>query len=142
MTSKSNEARRALLALLVTAASGIAQAARPNDEAARDAAVQWVQLVDAGRYEEAASQGSQEIRAFEQWLNHVKTRRAMLGRMNQRRVIEIKRTAIVSGVPEVRRYYVIRFKTSFASKTSAIEEIALTKIGCCWEIFDYKISDQ
>jgi hypothetical protein len=130
-----------LLISLTAGVCAISEAARPDDEAARDAAVQWLQLVDAGRYEEAASQGSQEVRAFEQWMNQFKTQRASLGRAHNRQFLEIKHTAIVSGVPEVRRYYVVRFKTSFEHKPGAIEEIVVTKIGCCWEIFGYKISD-
>lgn len=113
-----------------------------NDEVARNAVLQWLQLVDAGRFEEAASQGSQEVRAFEQWMNQFKTQRASLGRMNKRQLVEIKHTAIASGVPEVRRYYVVRFKTSFEHKPTATEEIVLTKIGCCWEIFGCTISDR
>ncbi len=120
----------------------ISEAARPDDEAARDAAVQWLQLVDAGRYDEAASQGSQEVRAFEQWVNQFKTQRAPLGRVNKRQLVEIKRTAIISGVPEVRRYYVVRCRTAFERKPVAIENITIAKIGCCWEIFGYTISDR
>ena len=112
-----------------------------NDEAARDAAVQWVQLIDAGRYEEAASQGSQELHSFEQWLNYLKNQRESLGHVNKRQVTAIKRTALVSGVPEVRRYFLVRFTTALAGKTSVTEQIALSKIGCCWEIFEYKVSD-
>ena len=126
-----------------------------NDEAARNAVVQWLQLVDAGRYDEAASQGSQEVRAFEQWQNSFKDYRALLGRVHNRQLVKIKHTAIVAGVPDVRRYYVVRFKTSFehppsvraglalnsgvASKLAATEEVVLAKIGCCWEIFEYKV---
>ena len=126
-----------------------------NDEAARNAAVQWLQLVDAGRYDEAASQGSQEVRAFEQWQNSFKEHRALFGRVHNRQLVEIKHTAIVAGVPDVRRYYVVRFKTSFehppsvragltlnsgvANKLAATEEVVLAKIGCCWEIFEYKV---
>ena len=126
-----------------------------NDEAARNAVVQWLQLVDAGRYDEAASQGSQEVRAFEQWQNSFKAQRALLGGVHNRQLVKIKHTAIVAGVPDVRRYYVVRFKTSFehppsvraglalnsgvASKLAATEEVVLAKIGCCWEIFEYKV---
>ena len=130
-----------LLIFLTAGVCAISEAARPDDEAARDAVVQWLQLADAGRYEEAASQGSQEVRAFEQWMNQFKTQRASLGRAHNRQFLEIKHTAIVSGVPEVRRYYVVRFKTSFEHKPGAIEEIVVTKIGCCWEIFGYKIEN-
>jgi hypothetical protein len=113
-----------------------------NDEAAREAAIQWLQLVDSGRYDEAASQGSQEVRGFEQWLNFFRTHGATLGRVNKRQFAGIKRTAIVPGVPEVRRYYMVQFKSSFEHRPTAVEEIVLTKIGCCWEIFGYTISDR
>src|SRR6266478_3506949 len=113
-----------------------------NDEPARDAAVQWLELIDAHRFEEAASQGSQEIRSFENWKNQFANQRGSLGRANKRQLIELRHTAIVPGVPEVRRYTVIRFKTSFEHQPAATEEIVLTKMGCCWEIFGYKISDK
>ena len=113
-----------------------------NDEAARDAAVQWLQLIDAGRYEEAASQGSQELHSFEQWLNYLKNQRESLGHVNKRQVIAIKRTALVSGVPEVRRYFLVRFTTALVGKPPVAEQIALSKIGCCWEIFGYTIGDR
>ncbi len=125
------------IAALISSAS--ATALSKNDEAARDAATQLVQLVDAGRNDEAASQGSQEVRAFEQWVNQFKSERTSLGRMSRRQLVEIKHTAIISGVPEVRRYYMVRFKSSFEHRPNAVEEIVLTKIGCCWEVFGYKV---
>ena len=131
--------RAALFALLVTGAYGIAQGAGQNDDAAREAAIQWLQLIDAGRYEEAASQGSQEVRSFEEWLNPLKNQRAALGRVNKRHLTVINHTSIVSGVPGVRDYYIIRFKTGFERKPAAAEKVTLTRIGCCWEVFEYRV---
>ena len=125
-------------ATLISSASALTLT--KNDEVARDAAVQWLQLVDAGRLEEAASQGSTEVRSFDQWLNHFKTQRADLGRIGKRQFIDLKHTAIISGVPEVRRYNVIRFRSLFQNSPRLVEEIVLSKIGCCWEIFQYKIA--
>ena len=113
-----------------------------SDEAAREAAVQWLQLIDAGRYEEAASQGSQEARSFDQWLGYLKNQRAVLGHVNKRQFTVIKRTALVSGVPEVRRYFLLQFTTGFAGQRLATEHVTLTKIGCCWEIFGYTIENR
>jgi hypothetical protein len=110
-----------------------------NDEAARDAAIQWLQLVDAGRNDEAASQASQEMRAFEQWLKYFADHRAQLGRVNQRVFLDMKHRPTFPGAVQVRKYYSIRFKTSFEHKPAAVEEIVLTKIGCCWEVFEYKV---
>ena len=122
--------------------SALAVALSRNDEVARDAAVQWLELIDAHRFEEAASQGSQEVRSFENWKNQFATQRGPLGRANKRHLVELKHTAVVPGVPEVRRYTIIRFKTSFERRAAAIEEIVLTKMGCCWEIFGYTINDR
>lgn len=102
--------------------------------------MQWLQLVDAGRYEEAASQGSTEVRSFEQWLNHFKSQRAQLRRLSRRQFIELKRAAIIAGVPEVRRYNILRFKSSFENAPPLLEEVVLSKVGCCWEIFGYSMA--
>jgi Protein of unknown function (DUF4019) len=128
-----------ILLVLSIVSSTIAATLGRSDELARDAAIQWLQLVDAGRYEEAASQASQEARAFEQWLNRFKTQRAQLGRVNRRQFVEAKRTSMVSGIPDVRGYHILRFKTSFERKPAATEQITLAKMGCCWEIFEYKV---
>ena len=132
--------RAALFALLVIGINGIAQAAREDDHAAREAAIQWLQFMDAGRYEEAASQGSTEVRSFEQWLSDFKNRRSELGRLKRRQFVEQKRAAIIAGVPEVRSYNILRFKSSFENPPPLLEEIVLSKVGCCWEIFQYKLT--
>jgi len=113
-----------------------------RDKAAHDGAVQWLQLIDAGRYDEAASQASLEARALEQWLNHFKTQRSPLGRVNKRELVDSKHTSVFPGVPDVRSYHVLRFRTSFEHRPAATEQITIAKLGCCWEIYDYKISDK
>lgn len=113
-----------------------------NEEPARDAAVQWLQIVDAGRYDEAASQGSTEVRSFDQWREFLPVQRASLGRLNKRELIEMKHRPTFPAGFQVRRYYVLRFKASFEHHPGETEEIVLAKIGCCWEVFGYKISDE
>ena len=110
-----------------------------DDDAARKAAIEWLELVDAGKYQEAASQTAQEIHGFEQWLNYFATQRRPLGRVNKRKLIEMNHTSTVAGVPEIRRYDVIRCKTSFERKQGATEQLTIAKVGCCWEIFGYAI---
>ena len=131
---------RAILLLLSISCPAQALAVSKDDEAAQDAALQWLQLIDAGRYEEAASRTSQEVRTLENWLDFFLTQRALLGRSNKRQVDEVKHASTVPGVPEIRRYHVVRFKTSFEHRPAAIEEVTITKVGCCWEIFGYEIS--
>ena len=135
--------RAALLGLLI-AITVVADALTlsKNDEPARDAAVQWLQIVDAGRYDEAASHGSTEVRSFDQWREYLSAQRASLGRLNKRELIEMKHRPTFPTAFQVRKYYVLRFKTSFEHHPGEIEEIVLAKIGCCWEIFGYAISDR
>ena len=112
------------------------------EELARDAAVHWLQIIDAGRYDEAASQGSTEARSFDQWRAYLSAQRASQGRLNKRELIEMKHRPTFPAAFQVRKYYVLRFKTSFEHHPGETEEIVLAKIGCCWEIFGYKISDK
>ena len=113
-----------------------------QDEPARDAAIQWLQLVDAGRYEEAASLGSTEVRSFDQWREYFSAHRASLGRLNKRQLIEMKHRPTFPSAFQVRKYYLFRFKTSFEHQPVEIEEIVLAKVGCCWEVFGYTIGDR
>lgn len=129
----------AVVGAAALSSSPLAAAPVRGDDAARDAAIQWLQLIDAGRNEEAASQASTETRPFEQWLNHLKRKRAPLGKLMRRQFISMKHQSTFPSGFQVREYYVVRFQTSFAAKPSAIEEVVITKIGCCWEVFEYKV---
>jgi hypothetical protein len=110
-----------------------------REEAAREAALQWLQLVDAGHNEEAASQASLEALPLEYWLNYLTAQRAPLGKVHTRHLVEMKHTSVIPSVPDVQRYYIIQFNTSFERKPRAIEQITVAKVGCCWEIFQYKV---
>jgi len=134
--------RRAALVLLVLCA--IAQIAfaltlSPNDEAARDGALQWLRVVDSGNYEEAALQMSEEIRALQNWVSYFAAHRTPLGRVKNRQIVEVKHRSSVPGTAEIRNHDIMRFKTSFEHKPGALEEVVMTKMGCCWEVSGYKI---
>ena len=134
--------RRAALVLLVLCA--IAQIAfaltlSPNDEAARDGALQWLRVVDSGNYEEAALQMSEEIRALQNWVSYFAAHRTPLGRVKNRQIAEVKHRSSVPGTAEIRNHDIMRFKTSFEHKPGALEEVVMTKMGCCWEVSGYKI---
>jgi hypothetical protein len=134
--------RAALFAVLLTSAQiCCALTLSKDDELARDAAAQWLQLVDAGHFEEAASHGSTEVRSFDQWKDYFTTHRSPLGRLNRRELFELKHRPTFPAAFQVRKYYTLRFKTLFEHRSGTNEELVLTKIGCCLEIFEYKISD-
>ena len=120
--------------------SAFALTLTPDDEAARDAALQWLRVVDSGKYEDAALQMSQETRAQQNWSNYFATHRAPLGRVKNRQMIEVKHASTVPGDPEVRPHAIMRFKTSFERNPAVIEEVVTTKMGCCWEVSGYSIT--
>jgi hypothetical protein len=137
---------------LVCSALALSLSLSAEDEAARDAALQWLRVVDSGSYKDAALQMSEQVRGSRDWANYFAVNRAPLGRANNRQIAEVKHASTVPGDSEVRPHAIIRFKTSFehppsstygmASKAAATEEIVLTKMGCCWEVSGYTISDR
>ena len=117
-----------------------ARALSPEDEAARDIALQWLEVVDSGNYKNAALMMSETVRASRDWSNYLAGQRAALGRINKRHPPEVKHASSFPGAAGVRNYNIIRFKTSFERRSSALEEVVLAKMGCCWEIIGYSIT--
>jgi len=112
----------------------------PDDEAARDVALQWLRVVDSGNYKDAALLMSEQVRGSRDWTKYFAAHRAPLGRVNNRQIAEVKHASTVPGDPEVRLHAIVRFKTSFEHKAAATEEIVLTKMGCCWEVMGYEVN--
>src|SRR5947207_177979 len=117
-----------------------ARALSPEDEAARDIALQWLRVVDSGNYQDAALQITDYARGSRDWLKYFASHRAPLGTVKNRHLIEVKHAGTVPGDPELRQHAIIQFKTSFehppssgsgvASKAVATEEIVMTTMGC------------
>src|SRR5260370_29187138 len=122
------------------ACSALSLSLSPEDEATRDVALQWLGVVDSGNYKDAALLMSEQVRGSRDWTNYFAVNRAPLGRVNIRKIAEVKHASTVPGDPELRLHAIVRFKTSFEHKASATEEIVLTKIGCCWEISGYEVN--
>src|SRR5438552_11010467 len=112
----------------------------PNDEPAGDAAMQWLRVVDSGNYKDATLMISEQARGSQDWANYFAAHRAPLGRVKNRQIIEVKHASTVPGDPELRQHDIIRFKTSFERKPAAIEEVVMTKMGCCWEVSGYAVT--
>jgi uncharacterized protein DUF4019 len=121
------------------ACSALALSLSPEDEAARDVALQWLGVVDSGNYKDATLLISEQVRGSRDWTKYFAAHRAPLGRVNNRKIAEVKYASTVPGDPEFRRHAILRFKTSFEHKVAATEEIVLTKMGCCWEVSGYRI---
>jgi len=129
----------ALIGACVITCSSSALSLSPEDEAARDVALQWLGVVDSGNSKDAARLISEQVRGSRDWTKYFAAHRAPLGRVNNRKIAEVKYASTVPGDPEFRRHAIVRFKTSFEHKAAATEEIVLTKMGCCWEVSGYRI---
>jgi len=114
----------------------------PEDGAARDVALQWLGVVDSGKYNDAAQMMSEQVRGTRDWANYFAAHRAPLGRVNKRQIIEVKHARSIPGDPELRLHAIMRFKTWFERRATVTEEIVMTKMGCCWEIAGYTINDR
>ena len=113
-----------------------------DDEPAEQAALQWLRVVDSGNYKDAALLIADHARGSQDWLKYFAAHRAPLGRLNKRQLIEVKHASTIPSDPVLRPHAIMRFKTSFERKAIAIEEVVVTKMGCCWEIFGYTIRDR
>ena len=127
-----------LAVISVSALICSAPALSPEDGSARDAALQWLQVIDSGNYKDAALMLSDYVRASRDWPNYLATQRAPLGRAKNRQIADVRHAAIVAGDPETRQHAILRFKSWF-ERIGAMEEIVVAKTGCCWEVCDYKI---
>ena len=129
-----------ILLILSFCSSALALSLSPEDEAARDIALQWLGVVDSGNYKDSALLISEEVRGSRDWTKYFAAHRAPLGRVHNRKIAQVKYASTVPGDPEFRRHAILRFKTSFEHKAAATEEIVLTKMGCCWEVMGYEIN--
>jgi hypothetical protein len=130
---------RTILVILSFCCSAFALSLTADDEAARNVALQWLQLVDSGNYKDAAALISEQARGSRDWANYFASHRAPLGRVNSRKIAEVKHASTVPGDTQLRPHAIMRFKTSFESKAAATEQIVMTKMSCCWEVWNYSV---
>jgi hypothetical protein len=138
MVAQSVAKNSTLILAFACALPACALAVSSNDEAPRQAALQWLQVADSGKYNDAATMISNYARRSRDWPKYLASQRASLGRIKHRQLAEMKHTANVADDPETRQHAIVRFSTAF-EKVIASEEVVLAKTGCCWEVCDYKI---
>ncbi|MCK5708247.1 MAG: DUF4019 domain-containing protein [Candidatus Aureabacteria bacterium] len=116
-----------------------------NDSAKKEAvlsAINWIKLVDAGKYgkswDTASTIFKNEISKNE-WNKALKKVLSPLGKVISRKVATTHYTKTLPGAPDG-QYVVIQFKTSFENKKSAIETITpmIDKDGK-WRVSGYYI---
>jgi hypothetical protein len=110
----------------------LSPAARANEEAEKEAvaaAETWLTLIDQGdiakSWETAAALAKGAI-TQEQWVQALGAVRGPLGKLTSREVSSSKFTSTLPGAPDG-EYVVIKFKTSFENKASAIETVTPMK---------------
>ena len=115
---------------LICSVRALSLSVSPDEEAARHAALEWLQLVDAGNYQIAAAQMAEQVRATERWVTYFTANRAPRGKVKKREIVQIKHTPTLKGAPVWWKFATVRFKTSFEGKPPALEEVVLTKTSC------------
>ncbi len=114
-----------LLTLTTQAATGV----EGPETAARSAALEWLQLVDAGNYAQSWSTASALFRqqvSEAQWQSAAMGVRAPLGAVKSRRVMSADFMTVLPGAP-AGQYVVVRFDSSFEHRSSAVETVTPMK---------------
>lgn len=116
-------------------------ARRADQNAARSAALEWLQLIDAANYEGAFEREPVRFRISgtqKQFVRRMEGRRAPFGRIISRTFIGAGFTTKLVGLPDG-NYESVVFKTSFEHKSPAAERVILSKEDDRWEVIDYRI---
>lgn len=114
---------------------------RANESDARGAALQWLQLLDQGDYEEAFEFEAQDFRMYRtqsQFVRLMQARRAPFGKTIDRKFIGAAHVEKFVGAPEG-NYESVLFKTNFEHKNPTAERVILIKQPVGWRVIDYKI---
>lgn len=129
----------AVPAVAQTAPGGPSTAMTPAPD---DRAKQWVQLVDDKNYGDAYKQmgtAAQDKVAADKWSQKISAVRDPMGAMATRNIKDVKLTKTLPGMRDG-QYATVRFDSSFAHKTAAVETVVLRSEKGAWSVIDYSIS--
>jgi len=120
---------RAIVALVLVGISAVssfpAAAEEKPEELARQAALAWLDLCDAGKYAESHEQAALYFRnatTADDWQRSLHAVRDPLGHVLSRKLKSATYTKALPGAPDG-EYVVIQFDTAFEHKASAIETV-------------------
>lgn len=125
-----------ILALALTSANEPA-ASQPD----LTAAVSWVRLVDAKRWDESwATAGTLFKSEMPQprWASTIEPVREPLGAVSSRSLKSITKSKSLPSAPDG-DYEVVQFQTSFANKAAATETVVLSREASGWKVDGYFI---
>jgi hypothetical protein len=113
------------------------------ETAAQKAALQWLSLVDAEKFDhswESAAALFKKAITKDQWHQTIKAVRPPMGKLASRKLIDATYTTALPGAPDG-EYVVIRFQSSFSNKNSAIETVTPMKDSDgIWRVSGYFIN--
>lgn len=114
---------------------------KAREKETRAAALEWLALVDAGKYPAAYAMEPARLRATtteEQFIRSMEGRRVPFGRVLSRSFIGAAFTRKLTGSPDG-RYESILFRTSFENKKLAAERVILSHESGQWRVVDYRL---
>src|SRR3954451_3388972 len=114
---------------------------RAYERQAREAAIEWLELVDKGDYEEALDREPARVRTavtLRQFERAMRARRAPFGRAISRTCVGNGYSRHLTGAPDA-NYESLLFKSSFQHKSSAAERLILVEDNGTWRVVDYRL---
>jgi hypothetical protein len=96
-----------------------------SKDQALQAAEEWLELVDQGKYEESWTEAAALFKSAvtaEQWENAISAARRPFGSLISREVRSSVYTTSLPGAPDG-EYFVIQYNTSFSNKERAVETV-------------------
>lgn len=110
---------------LVLVGCGKTSPPTPQEQAATDAALSWLALVDSGSYAESWEEAAAVFKKAvpkEQWVSTLKAGHSTVGKADSRNVIKREYTTSLPNSPKG-DYVIIQFKTHFQNKKNAVETV-------------------
>lgn len=114
---------------------------RAEENSAKAVAQRWLEMLDAGDYEEAFEHKSIRFRISgtqKQFVRYMQGRRAPFGQVASRKFIGAASIKKLVGLPDG-NYATILFKTTFEHKSVAAERVVLSKEDERWQVIEYRI---
>lgn len=109
-------------------------------DAAREAALAWLALIDDGKYreswEEAASLFKSRI-SRDRWMDAVRSAQAPFGKVRSRSLLGAEYETEIPGAPDG-EYVVIRYRVAFEHKENAVETVTpMLEQDGIWRVSGY-----
>lgn len=104
-------------------------------------AIQWLNIIDAGNYEQSWDQSApffQSQITRESWVQSLNQVRKPLGEVTSRQVKSSSEYTKLPGAPDG-QYVVITLDTDFAQKSNSIETLTISKVDDNWRAVGYFI---